>query len=91
MIDLIDRNNIAYLVKTFYTKVQEDFFLKKVFNIAIPDHLWEHHFEKLTDFWEVNLIQNGKYEGHPINIHLWADNISGRIIEEFYFERWLNL
>ena len=91
--DIETREDIDRLIRLFYTRVREDFFLKTPFNIAIPnDELWEHHFVKLIDFWESGLLQ-GKaiYEGKPIGLHLWVDNISGRIIEKVHFDRWLGL
>lgn len=90
--DIQTRQDVDRLVRTFYNKVREDFLLKPIFNTSIPrEDLWEHHFVKLVDFWEAGLLRGTIYEGKPIGLHLWVDNITGRVITQKHFDRWLSL
>ena len=71
MEDLKSREDVNRLVRTFYAKLQKNELLGPVFNGVIDD--WEHHFERLTDFWETNLFFVRKYHGKPTEQHIHVD------------------
>ena len=92
MNDITTRADIDSLIRDFYTKVRADKYLGPIFNLVIQsDDIWEHHFEKLIDFWDANLLKGAKYDGRPVGLHLWVDNLTQRKITELHFETWLAL
>jgi len=82
------REDIAFLVRTFYEKVRADQELGPFFNETITD--WEGHFEKLTDFWETSLFANRKYHGNPVTVHAEVDRKFGNRITTNDFGIWIN-
>ncbi|MEC5164404.1 hemoglobin [Flavobacterium sp. PL11] len=83
-----NRNDIALLVKEFYSKVRADNEIGYVFNETITD--WDEHLEKLTDFWETNLFGTKKYNGNPIIVHNEVDKRFNEVITSTMFGIWLN-
>lgn len=83
------REEISQLVRSFYAKVQLDNVIGHFFNETIDD--WEDHFEKLTDFWETNLLFVKKYKGNPMREHLAVDQQFEPGINFGHFNRWLHL
>lgn len=83
------REDVSFLVRTFYAKIREDALLGPIFNGIISD--WETHLELLTDFWETNLFYERKYFGNPLHAHVEVDKKIGNAINELHFGTWLNL
>lgn len=86
---LDSREEISWLVRTFYKKVRKDDLIGPIFNHQIND--WETHLERLTDFWETNLTFIRKYKGNPIQKHIEVDQASQSEITQVHFGRWLQL
>lgn len=83
---------VKTLVEAFYKKVESDKDLSTIFNTVIKTpELWEHHYQKLTDFWMMNLFGETNYSGQPMGIHLWVDMQMGYTVSENHFERWILL
>ena len=87
--DISSREDISKLVRTFYGKVRKDDLLGPIFNGTIKD--WEHHFVRLTDFWENNLFFEKKYHGNPLQKHVEVDRAHGETIGAMHFGVWLNI
>ncbi|MCP4520825.1 MAG: group III truncated hemoglobin [Cytophagales bacterium] len=88
MKDIESRKDISLLVRTFYQQVRKDSLLAPVFEEVIED--WEHHLERITDFWETNLFLSiHKYHGNPLETHVNVDDEVGNIIVQQHFSRWL--
>src|SRR5690606_4442261 len=83
------REEVSFLVRTFYSKVREDKLLGPIFNGIITD--WETHLELLTDFWETNLLYARKYFGNPMHAHIEVDKKIGNTMNELHFGTWINL
>ncbi|MCH9661318.1 MAG: group III truncated hemoglobin [Bacteroidetes bacterium] len=83
------RDDVSLLVRTFYAKVRKDELLGPIFNRVITD--WEHHFDRLTDFWQTNLFFQKKYKGDPMKKHIEVDQAEDHSINEMHFGVWLNL
>lgn len=83
------RNEISELVHAFYDKVRADPVISHFFNEVIED--WDEHLEKLTDFWETNLLFIKKYKGNPMREHLAVDAQFEPGINFEHFNRWLEL
>lgn len=88
-IELKNRDNINFLVRTFYTKVRKDEILGPIFNGIITD--WEGHFELLTDLWETQLFLKRNYHGNPVTAHQEVDVTMNHSITSEHFGLWLNL
>ncbi len=86
---LDSRKHISFLVRTFYSKVRKDDLIGPVFNRQIDD--WEMHLERLTDFWETNLLFVPKYKGKPAHVHIEVDQAAEGSITQMHFGRWLQL
>lgn len=90
--EIQSRFDVEELVHTFYVEVRKDKLLGPIFDHMIQrEELWEHHLTKLVDFWEVNLLKTGKYEGTPIELHLWVDMQISYKMNQTHFDRWLAL
>ena len=87
--EIKSRTEISFLVRTFYAKVRKDEMLGNIFNSIIKD--WETHLEKLTDFWETNLLFVQKFKGNPLTAHQKADETLGYSITPKHFGQWLHL
>lgn len=87
--ELNKRENINFLVREFYAKVQEDPLLSPVFNSIVED--WPEHLERLTDFWETTLLRARSYEGNPVQVHQQVDRQMNNRINMEHFGRWLQL
>ncbi len=91
--DIQNREDVALLVKSFYTKVRANQLLGPIFNEAIKD--WDSHFDRLTSFWETSLFMSRKlaekYSGDPLEAHLKIDKTNNNTITEYHFGIWLNL
>ncbi len=85
------RKEISLLVRSFYEKVRKDEMLGPIFNGMIHD--WEKHLERLTDFWEGNLLYFIKtnYAGDPKTVHQQVDDAMGNSITMNHFGHWINL
>lgn len=65
----VDRAFIGRVVRTFYGKVRRNERLGPIFDGEIGDR-WEHHLEKMTDFWCAVILKNGAYSGRPVPAHV---------------------
>lgn len=84
-----DRQDVSFLVNTFYAKVREDEFIGPIFNAHVAD--WPEHLEKLADFWESNLFRIPKFRGNPPAAHQRVDDAEGYSITQEHFGKWLQL
>lgn len=87
--DIQTREDIFLLVDTFYKRVRKNELIGPIFNTQISN--WPEHLEKLTDFWETNLLFVRKYKGNPLLAHQLVDKKSDIPIEQLHFGTWLNL
>lgn len=85
--EIENRQDVFFLVDTFYTKVRADKLLGPIFNEAIDD--WPAHLERLTDFWETNLFFVNKFKGNPVRKHQEVDTNNNRTIDSLHFGVWL--
>jgi len=89
--DIEDRSDVHLLVTTFYNRIKEDDFIGHFFLNAIPSTEWEHHIDKLTDFWETNLFLIKSYTGNPMQVHKRLDENTNNSITQEHFGKWLEL
>ncbi len=89
MMELDSRHKIYDLVSSFYTTVKQDALLGPIFNSQIDD--WSTHMDRLTDFWETNLLFVPRYRGNAADIHVEVDKAYNHGITQLHFERWLSI
>ena len=88
MKELENREDIEFLVDTFYKKIIIDdkigFFFTKVIKLD-----WNKHIPAMYDFWETTLLGVAKYKGNPMLKHIELNAMKELNAE--HFERWLSL
>ncbi|MFD2033618.1 group III truncated hemoglobin [Belliella marina] len=91
MKEIKTREEVSVLVRTFYSKVRKHESLGPIFNQIVED--WEEHLERLTDFWEMVLLQSGPGAGkfNPVPVHKSVDTMTNHSIEQRHFGNWLEL
>jgi hemoglobin len=89
--DIQDRKDVSLLVRSFYAKVREHENLGPIFNGIVDD--WETHLERLTDFWEMVILNTGPGAGkfNPVKAHKEVDQATGHQIHQALFGNWLEL
>jgi len=79
-----DEKVIARLVDAFYLAVRDDDLIGPIFMGRVTD--WDKHLRKMCDFWSTIVLQSGRYNGRPIQVH---QNIPQ--LRQDHFDRWLEL
>lgn len=89
--DIQDRADISHQVRSFYSQVRKHESLGPIFNQIVDD--WETHLERLTDFWEIVILNTGPGAGkfNPVPVHKEVDNFTGNSIQQAHFGNWLEL
>jgi hemoglobin len=82
---VIDDATIGRLVRAFYAKVRTDPDMGPIFEAAIGND-WDHHLERMTDFWSSVMLTSGRYSGNPMIKH-----VRQKAIRPAHFVRWLAL
>lgn len=85
--DLETREDIGWLVDTFYEQVRADEQLGPIFNQIITD--WPTHLEKITLFWDQVLFNTRLYDGNPMKAHIEVDKKVDYSIDPTHFGTWL--
>lgn len=82
------RQDIEFLVNTFYGKVRTDETIGFFFNeVAKTD--WDHHLPKMYNFWETLLFGERIYKGNPLAAHL---PVNWQVpMEKRHFDHWVML
>jgi hemoglobin len=87
-----NREDVAFLVHSFYTAVRKDELIGHIFNNIIgSEENWNDHFEKLTDFWVTNLLNQQAYKGSPMVVHQEVDAKVDHALDQIHFDQWLAL
>lgn len=85
--DLQNREDVAFVVNTFYDLVRKDEMLGPIFNKIITD--WPSHLHKITLFWDQVLFDTRLYAGNPRIAHIEADKQVDHSIDISHFGKWL--
>lgn len=90
--EISTKKDIEQLVRTFYKQVQQDELLGPFFNKTIPNaEEWEKHYELLTAFWELNLMDKKGFDGNPAKAHNRVDKSFMQSITTAHFDRWVDI
>ncbi|WP_373494405.1 group III truncated hemoglobin [Aquiflexum sp.] len=89
--EIENREDVSLLVRSFYARIRTHENLGPIFNKVVED--WETHLERLTDFWEMVLLNTGPGAGkfNPVPVHKEVDRSTGNKIEQLHFGNWLEL
>lgn len=82
--DILTETDVELLVHSFYGKVRKDELLAPVFNPIVGNN-WEHHLQRMTDFWSTLLLYTKKFTDDPLTKHLPL------AIQKEHFDKWLLL
>ncbi|AGA79776.1 group III truncated hemoglobin [Echinicola vietnamensis] len=89
--DISNREDVEKLVHTFYGQVRQHPHLGPIFNGIVTN--WPEHLERLSDFWEMILLQSGpgKQKFNPLKAHKEVDQKTGQGLTQVHFGNWLEL
>ena len=86
--DILNRDDIALLVNSFYEKVKRNERIGYIFSdVAKVD--WEHHLPIMYDFWENVLFHTGTYARNAIAVHKNLNQLTA--LNRDHFAEWLML
>ncbi len=88
MKDITSREDIEFLMKSFYSDALIDPIIGEFFTKIAKLDL-NSHLPQITDFWELQLFRKGGYKKNVLQIH---KNLSDqKRFEEIHFKTWLLL
>jgi hemoglobin len=86
--DLDSRENVEFMIRSFYEKVNVDEQISRFFKqVVFVD--WEKHLPIMYDFWESVILGSPTYTGNPMQTHIQLNEKSPLKKEDF--DRWLHL
>jgi len=88
MKDIESKEDIALIVKEFYSKLLKDDSIGHFFNQVISLDL-EHHLPVIVSFWDSMLLGANTYKGNPMTKHFELNAKSQ--MERAHFDRWLQV
>ena len=68
--DIQNREDIALVIKEFYSKLLMDDLLKHFFERIVHQKNLENHIETITDFWNGILFNDLAYKGNAMQPHI---------------------
>ncbi|MFC6266795.1 group III truncated hemoglobin [Frigoriflavimonas asaccharolytica] len=88
MKNLETREDVEFLVNTFYEKVGKDETIGFFFNDVAKVN-WDSHLPKMYQFWETLLFGKASYKGNPMAKHFPINELQA--MEKHHFDHWLQL
>ncbi len=88
MEDIKSREDIEFLIQTFYSKALKDKTIGHFFNEVVSLDL-ESHLPKMYDFWEMVLFDSSEYKGNPMKVH--QDLNTKSAMNKTHFDVWISL
>ena len=88
MKDIENREDIEFVVNSFYEKIIKDDLIG-VFFTKIVQVKWDSHMPIMYDFWESVLLAKAKYKGNPMLKHIELNKMKALKVE--HFDRWLKV
>lgn len=83
--DVLTEDHIRALVTTFYDRVRTDPVLASFFEDRLAGR-WDHHLERMCDFWASVLLGARRFTGDPVGRHTGLPGLEPR-----HFARWIGL
>ncbi len=88
MRDIETKEDLAFLMRAFYSKLLVDETVGYIFTEVAKIDL-EEHLPSLTNFWENMLLEANGYKKNVMGIHLLLNDKEK--LQPIHFERWLFL
>ena len=88
MRDIQTKEDIAFLMEAFYSRMLKDEEIGYIFTDVAKLNL-EEHLPSLTNFWENMLLQPNGYKKNVMDIHIKLNALES--LQPQHFERWLLL
>lgn len=84
----INKESIDKLMDIFYDKIKSDNNLGPIFKSKIGEskEAWDKHKDKISNFWQGQILGEGNYRGQPMKTHIELPPFP----QEF-FNIWLDL
>lgn len=84
----INKESIDKLMNIFYDKIKSDNNLGPIFKSKIGEskEAWDKHKDKISNFWQGQILGEGNYRGQPMKTHIELPPFP----QEF-FNIWLDL
>lgn len=86
MQDISTRDDLLFLMTTFYKKLLVDTRINYIF-IEIAKIDLNSHIPIITDFWEQNILGTGIYKNNVLRVHRDLNDLSRLSLE--HFEVWI--
>jgi hemoglobin len=86
--DIENRDDVIFLVDTFYQSVQANKILGYIFN-DVAQINWSKHLPKMYSFWANILPGEHSFSGNPMEKHISLSKITP--LSEIEFSEWLLL
>jgi hemoglobin len=86
--DINNREDIAFLIRSFYEKVKQNEKIGYIFN-EVARINWEHHLPIMYDFWENIVFSTGNYKRNAIAVHKNLNQLEP--LNKEHFAEWLRL
>ena len=86
--DINNREDIAFLIRSFYEKVKQNEKIGYIFN-EVARINWEHHLPIIYDFWENIVFSTGSYKRNAIAVHKNLNQLEP--LNKDHFAEWLRL
>ena len=86
MSDIINREDLFFLMTTFYKKLLSDSSINFIF-IEVAKIDLKTHIPIITDFWEQNILGTGTYKNNVLKVHRDLNDLSR--LSPDHFEIWL--
>lgn len=88
MEDISSREDIEYLITSFYSRAVNDDEIGHFFEEVISNN-WDVHVHRIVDFWDSMLLGSNNYDGNPMIKHI---DLHKRIpFNKSHFDRWITL
>ncbi len=86
--DIVNENDIKFLVEAFYRKVLENNLISHFFKDP-SNFSFETHLPIMIEFWKTLLLNTNSYHGNPMIKHV---NLNSKTpIDKEHFSQWLIL
>jgi hemoglobin len=80
----ISEQQIREIVYEFYRRARNDELLGPIFEAHVQD--WDHHLDRMCDFWSSAMLYTRKYSGRPVDKHRPLPGLS-----QVHFDSWIAL
>ncbi len=86
--DIQNREDIALVIKEFYSKLLMDDLLKHFFESIVHQKHLDKHLETITDFWNGILFNDLAYKGNAMQPHISLNRTIP--FKKEHFKAWLH-